>query len=104
MATAKAGPRRTTRQVTLKLTEGEADFLLAVLAMTGGHPSKSPRKYAKRVTKALEGAVGYGFEETDAYELGIGDISFRDYGSAPFTGLDRFADAFGHEVAGVLYV
>jgi hypothetical protein len=81
MATAKAGPLRTPRKVTLSLTEGEADLLLAVLAAVGGSQSKSPRKYARRITSALEGALGYDYESTDAYYLMIGDIEFSNYGT-----------------------
>lgn len=95
MATAKAGPRRTSRKVTLSLTEGEADFILGVAAQMGGHPARSPRKYAKRVRSALEAALGYDFSQTDAYNLGLGAIEFRDYGSDMVTDEERVLDYLG---------
>lgn len=79
MAKAKAGPRRTTRNVTLRLTEGEADFILGTLAHVGGWPAKSPRKYADRIRRALEETLGYDYTETDAYAHGVGHIEFRNY-------------------------
>lgn len=83
MATAKAGPRKTSRTVTLKLTEGEADTLLGLMANVGGDPTRSPRKYVKRMQKALEGALGYGADETDAQHLSLGHIEMFDYDRHP---------------------
>ena len=83
MATAKAGPRKTTRTITLKLTEGEADLLLALTGMVGGSKTKSPRKYAQRVYKALSCALGYEVTDTDAYHLGLGSVEFFDYDNHP---------------------
>ena len=83
MATAKAGPRKTSRTVTLKLTEGEADMLIAVLAQIGGKVSTSPRKYAKRVYDALVKALGYDASETDGFHLSLGHIEFFDYANHP---------------------
>jgi len=83
MAQAKASPRKTTRNVTLKLTEGEADLVLALTAMAGGHPSKSPRKYARRIAAALRKALGYNETETDAWHLGLGHVEFFNYGDHP---------------------
>jgi hypothetical protein len=106
MATAKAGPRRTSRKVTLSLTEGEADLLLGVLAQVSGSTTKSPRKYARRISSALEGALGYGHTDTDSFGLSMGNIEFSDYGSAPITGLDRVMNYLVNEYAdeyGVLY-
>jgi len=84
MAKATAGRRQTTRKITLRLTEGEADFLLAVTALASGHPSKSPRKYGERVRKALEDALGYDYESTDAFPLSLGGTHFADYDSNGF--------------------
>jgi len=83
MATAKAGPRKTTRNVTLKLTEGEAELLLALTSMVGGRRSHSPRKYAERVRLALEAALGYNYASTDAFHLGLGSVEFFDYDNHP---------------------
>lgn len=83
MATAKAGPRRTTRKVTLNLTEGEADMLLALVSMVGGRHAQSPRKYAERVRRALETALGYDWSGTDAFHLGLGHVEFFDYKDHP---------------------
>lgn len=83
MAQAKAGPRKTTRNVTLKLTEGEADFILGVCALVSGHPTRSPRKYGVRIANALEDALGYDFEDADASQLALGNIAFRNYDEEP---------------------
>jgi hypothetical protein len=69
----------------MSLTEGEADFLLALCARVGGDPAKSPRKYMERIYKALSGAVGYGHEGTDASPLAIGHVEFGDYGDEPYS-------------------
>jgi hypothetical protein len=106
MATAKAGPRKTTRTVTLKLTEGEGDFLLGLLALTGGHPSRSPNKYGVRITRALEGALGYDYAFTDSFELALGGIDFLPYDGPRVTDLARLLDDFGsgHTVADVVFI
>ena len=96
MAQAKAGPRKTSRTITLKLTEGEADLIAAVLAQVSGSKTRSPRKYAQRIARALEGALGYDFNGTDAFPLGLGEIEFRDYGSEPVTDEDRMIDFLMH--------
>lgn len=83
MAKAKAGKRQTTRKVTLTLTEGEADLILALVTMVNGHQGKSPRKYARRIARALSDALGYGVEETDAFYLGLGNVTFFDYDDHP---------------------
>jgi hypothetical protein len=83
MAHAKAGPRKTSRQVTLKLTEGEADLILGMTAQVGGHPTQSPRKYAERIRGALTEALGYGYEGTDAYDHSLGHIEFYGYDDEP---------------------
>lgn len=75
------------RTIRLELTEGEADFLLGVLAQTGGHLTNSPWKYARRMADALEGAMGYDASETDAYKMSVGHIEFTEYGSATRFGL-----------------
>lgn len=92
MAQAKAGPRKTSRNVTLKLTEGEADLLIGVLANVGGHRTRSPRKYAARIARALEGALGYDHEQTDAFGLSQGTIDFREYGEPVVTDEERMID------------
>lgn len=89
MATAKAGPRQTTRRVTLKLTEGEADFVLGLTAMVSGSLTRSPRKYGERILVALTDALGYDYTETDAIAFGLGDIEFREYDEEPVTDWDR---------------
>jgi hypothetical protein len=83
MATAKAGPRKTSRTFTIKLTEGEVDTLLGILAQVGGHPTRSPRKYVRRMYAALRTAAGYGVEETDALHLSLGHIEMFDYDNHP---------------------
>lgn len=65
----------------LTLTEGEADFILGILANIGGHPTRSPRKYADRLHKALESVLGYTSTETDSAKLAYGDIRFDNYSS-----------------------
>lgn len=71
-------PRRVKR-VELTLTEGEADFLLAVLCKVGGSSEKSPRKYQERIQEALVTATGTTYKDTDAYPLSWGSIGFDDY-------------------------
>lgn len=71
-------PKRVTR-VQLTLTEGEADFLLAVLAKIGGHPKNSPRKYAERISEALKNTLGISYKKTDAFPLSSGYLYFIDY-------------------------
>lgn len=86
MATAKAGPRRSTRDITLTLTEGEADLLLSLLANVSGSSTKSPRKYAERIRDALIGALGYTYKDTDAHALLFKDsegVYYHDYGTGP---------------------
>ena len=83
MAKAKAGKRQTTRKVTLTLTEGEADLLLALTSMAGGSASRSPRKYAHRIRRALVEALGYNELDTDAFHLGLGHVEFFDYDNHP---------------------
>ena len=80
MAKAVAGRRQTTRKVTLHLTEGEADLVLALVAIVNGHRAHSPAKYARRINEALTDALGYGAAETDAYDLLYADeVSFLRY-------------------------
>lgn len=83
MAKAKAGKRQTTRKVTLTLTEGEADLILALTSMAGGSPSKSPSKYARRIRRALAETLGYNELDTDAFHLGLGHVEFFDYDNHP---------------------
>lgn len=86
MATAKVRKRNTPRNIRLDLTEGEADFLLGITAACiSGDPVNSPRKYAKRIAKALTKATGYNYAETDSYPLARGLVDFMDYGTAPKT-------------------
>lgn len=71
---------RRQKLVQLTLTEGEADFLLAVLARVGGHKTNSPRKYQVRIKDALQRATGITYKETDANQLAYGvGMGFRDY-------------------------
>lgn len=62
-------PPQPPRRVLLTLTEGEADFLMAMCARTCGDPRRSPRKYERRITSALTEALGYAFWSTDAHNL-----------------------------------
>jgi hypothetical protein len=93
MATAKAGPRQTSRKVTLRLTEGEAELVLALASSTGGNLKNSPRKYAHRVTRALQDALGYGSLDTDAYRHMVGHTHFRNYDTPEVT-LREHVEAF----------
>jgi hypothetical protein len=74
------------RKINLELTEGDADFLLAVLNLIGGNAKNSPRKYGDRISAALKEATGLSADDTDAYELVAGNgsgsrgaIYFNDY-------------------------
>jgi hypothetical protein len=87
MAKAKLHRMQTPRTFNVKLTEGEVDFILGVCARIGGSQN-SPRKYAKRLAKALSKAAGYDYKSTDSSRLagfkGSGEyITFRDYDGSP---------------------
>ncbi len=79
MAKAKVLKLNTPRNIRLDLTEGEADFILGLLAGVGGDPQKSPRKYADRIISTLEKAAGYNYKDTDSYRLSAGYIHFFGY-------------------------
>lgn len=69
--------------ITLELSEGEADFLQALLCKASGDEINSPRKYAVAITKALKFATGQEFDETDAFKLmaspRVSTVRFRNY-------------------------
>jgi hypothetical protein len=94
VAKAKVTSRNTPRNIRLDLTEGEADFLLGLVASVGGSETNSPRKYAKRILKALRRVTGYDYTETDSLALLHGHVEFLDYGSPEATARDRFVDEF----------
>jgi hypothetical protein len=71
-------------RIMLIMTEGEADFLTAVMANIGGHPTQSPRKYAERIGAALTNATGQDYAATDAQLLIRGYIKFKKYASNTF--------------------
>jgi len=75
--------RQPPKKIILELTEGEADFLIAVLSRIGGSPTKSPRKYQERISAPLVEALGFDFYGTDAHKLSTGDIGFRNYDGSP---------------------
>jgi hypothetical protein len=64
----------------LTLSEGEADFLIALLSLvSGGH--HSPARYGSRMLDSLRGASGLHPHRTDAWRL-LGkrvEVRFRDY-------------------------
>ena len=74
-------------RIRLTLTEGEADFLQAVLARVGGSKN-SPRKYESRISKALADATGESSEQTDAAKLLRHSeyLHFHDYAPVPDAG------------------
>jgi hypothetical protein len=76
----------------LTLTEGEADFLQAVLATIGGHQQNSPRKYAIRIGRVLHDVTGQGFMQTDAHQLITGSLWFNDYPAAGETNTRAWRD------------
>lgn len=63
----------------LTLTEGEADFLQALVASVGGDEKRSPRKYVRGISKALAYATGETFRDTDAGLLARGAVHFLNY-------------------------
>lgn len=83
MAQARASQRKPTRLVTLRMTEGEADLVLALVTSIHGSKSKSPRKYAQRIAAALTSALGYSFADTDAYHLMLGTVTMFNYDDHP---------------------
>jgi hypothetical protein len=81
----------------LTLTEGETDFLQAVLAMIGGDPRRSPRKYEARIAQALSAATGMGYMQTDAYPLSYGRLIFSDYPDKAIPGVpSQLADSLSY--------
>ena len=88
MAKAKLHRQNTPRTFNVRLTEGEVDFILGVCGRIGGDPDSSPRKYARRLRKALSKVAGYDYNDTDAHALagynGNGEyITFRSYDGSP---------------------
>jgi hypothetical protein len=53
----------------LDLSDGEADFLQAILSLVGGNPTDSPRKYQESISNALRKVTGQRHDETDAHKL-----------------------------------
>lgn len=53
--------REKVNRIQLTLTEGEADFLQAILAHIGGDPTTSPRKYQERIARVLRNATGQSY-------------------------------------------
>ncbi len=51
-------PVKPIKQVTLTLTEAEAQTLADILGMIGGHPLTTRRKYAESISDALH-SVGF---------------------------------------------
>lgn len=76
-------------RIQLVLTDGEADFLQAVLAFVGGSPQDSPRKYQERISSALQEVTGQEFDQTDAHPLCRGSIVIGDYATGSKS---RYAD------------
>lgn len=76
--------KRTPRKFTVELSEGEVDFILGLLSQVGGHPTRSPRKYADRLYSTLAKMAGYRFDQTDAYKLlRSRPVMFEDYPAKP---------------------
>lgn len=61
--------RQSQRLVQLEITEGEADLILALCSRVGGHRTKSPRKYARRLRNSLERTLGISYRDTHARML-----------------------------------
>lgn len=103
MAKALSARKQTPRTFKLQITEGEADFLLGVLAAINGDPDKSPRKYAARLSRILSRMTGYDGLETDAVALSRGAIAFYNYGHEPVTLEKRFEDTENDPVIAEVY-
>lgn len=75
--------RQPPKKIVLELSEGEADFILAVCGRVTGSMSNSPRKYASRIYSELikVKVLGGVASTTDAYKLMSSDsrVSFEDY-------------------------
>jgi hypothetical protein len=72
MATArKITPRvkQPPSKVILELSEGEADFILGLTVVIGGDVTKSPRKYADSIGRALTEALETSAFDTDSHKL-----------------------------------
>lgn len=65
---------------TLKLTVGEAEALVAVLAKVGGSPADSPRGDTENVLKALRAAGSRDYwSENHPLKYVRGSLQFADY-------------------------
>lgn len=95
----KSVRKQTPNVFTVEVTEGEADFILGLLAYVGGHAKRSPRKYADRIRVALSKAVGYDYDETDAFRLieGAPFVNFSEYDGTTYD--ESLENAVGEYVA-----
>jgi hypothetical protein len=86
--------------ISLELSEGDADLLLALLGTVHGDGKESPAKYGYRIKRALEGAMGIKATETDAWKLKTGHprVWFEKYRD-PEAGLPRIS--FGFDADGL---
>lgn len=78
--------KRTVKVVTtlpgyqLELSEGDADFLLALLSRSHGHGKKSPNKYRNRILEALKAVTGMDPADTEAVRhLDRGTVRWKHY-------------------------
>lgn len=81
-------PRKTPRRFIVELTEGEADFILGLLASarTKGSNEKvnnSPIRYAGRLVRGFQKMLGQRAAETDSFLHSFGDVWFGEYGEDP---------------------
>jgi hypothetical protein len=78
-------PRKTPRRFTVELTEGEADFILGLLASArlGAFDStrlgQSPFRYAGRLLRGFQNMLGQRGNETDAFLHSYGEVWFGLY-------------------------
>lgn len=92
----KSTRKHTPRTFDVTITEGEADFLVSLLATVSGDSAKSPRKYANRILDALVKVTGEP-ETMDAYALiedGRDEVHFRNYDEGPDAVDERLLDIF----------
>jgi hypothetical protein len=78
-------PRKTPRKFTVELTEGEADFILGLLASTRMSdenlktPGKSPFRYSRRLIRSFQNMLGQKAHETDSFIHSYGEVWFGTY-------------------------
>lgn len=98
MARTVSQRRNSPRTITVEMTEGEADFVLGVTSIVGGDATRSMRKYADRLRRALSRSLGYGPDDTDFVKYGRGHVYMNRFDGNAKLG-DRLAYLLQNELS-----